>query len=122
MKLIKGQRFKIEKKGPQKMVPIFLINETIEKQFVPAPTYQANYGFAGWSPFVPVVTGTQQDVLKEIQEEVYLCVDRNEDLEIECLEVGFAGKLHKFLVKKGSQEPFKCYVTEENLQNIVETF
>jgi len=123
MKLIKDQKFKIEKRGPLKMVPIFLIKETITKEFVPsqAPTYQANYGFAGWNPFTPAsdATGTFQDVLKETKEEIYLFVDRNEDLEIECLEVGFAGKLHKFLIRKGSQEPFKCYLTEDSLQNIV---
>jgi hypothetical protein len=125
MKLIKGQRFKIEKMGPQKMVPIFLIKEgTISREFVPssAPTYQANYGFARWNPFVPVTAGTYEDVLKETKEEIYLFVDRNEDLEIECLEVGFAGKLHKFLVSKGKEAPFKCYLSEDNLQDIIEPY
>lgn len=51
--------------------------------------------------------------------DIYLMVDRKEELSLLCLEVGFAGKQHRFQITKG-KDCFLAYLTEEALKQLVE--
>lgn len=123
MKLQKAQTIKVGFAGYTKVVPIQLI-ELEEKTVEPVLGLEDTnpYIFGGFAsmtnPFAAPTTTTKK-VTSEKLFNVSLMLDGKEDVLLECLEVGFAGKQHKFKINKG-KDSFLAYLSEEALNQIVD--
>ena len=118
MKLVKGQTIPVSGVGPYLAVPIQLIEEETREKVEEA---EQPYIFGGYSTMTNPFASPKPTKKVKVEKlfDIYLMVDRKEDLNLLCLEVGFAGKQHRFQITKG-KDTFLAYLTETALNQLVD--